>query len=174
MWNFSRFTIVSWVSAHGYLNITHDFGLHGRLPGIKILYTCIEVATVAPWNAVHGRLYTREWAIARDTMVISHCLLRKIFVDYTYVSISDNRKFFTSFNCGLFMIIKSCGYWLVTPVHILYFTNQLSSGKDKIIGSGSQVLNSVILQVTKAVSLYNDRDRWPSLTFPRQLTWPAK
>ena len=32
-------------------------------------------------------------------------------------------------------------------------------------GSGSQVLNSVILQVTKAVSLYSDRDRCHSLTF---------
>ena len=39
------------LSAYGRLSVTHDFGPHGRLPGIKILY-----AIVAPWNAVHGRL----------------------------------------------------------------------------------------------------------------------
>ena len=27
-------TVVSQISAHGRLNITHNFGLHGRLPGI--------------------------------------------------------------------------------------------------------------------------------------------
>ena len=41
-------TVVSRVSAQGHLNITHDFGPHGRLPGIKIPYVCIEAATVAP------------------------------------------------------------------------------------------------------------------------------
>ena len=41
-------TVVSWVSAHGCLNITRDFGPHGRLPGIKLPYFCIEAATVAP------------------------------------------------------------------------------------------------------------------------------
>ena len=41
-------TVVSRVSAHGCLNMTHDFGLHGRLPGIKIPYVCIEAAIVAP------------------------------------------------------------------------------------------------------------------------------
>ena len=50
------YTIVSRVSAHGCLSIIHDFGPHGRLPEIKILYVCIEAATVAPWNAVHERL----------------------------------------------------------------------------------------------------------------------
>ena len=49
-------TVVSRVSAHGCLNIIHDFGLYGHLPGIKIPYVCIEAATVAPWNAVHGHL----------------------------------------------------------------------------------------------------------------------
>ena len=44
------------VSAHGRLSITHDFGPHGRLPGIKIPHVCIETAIVAPWNAVHGHL----------------------------------------------------------------------------------------------------------------------
>ena len=34
-------TVVSRVSAHGLLNITRDFGPHGRS-------TCIEAATVAP------------------------------------------------------------------------------------------------------------------------------
>ena len=34
-------TVVSRVSAHGRLNITRDFGLHGRLPGIKIPYTSV-------------------------------------------------------------------------------------------------------------------------------------
>ena len=50
------YTVVSQVSTHGHLNITHNFGPHGRLPGIKIPYVCIEAATVAPWNAVHGCL----------------------------------------------------------------------------------------------------------------------
>ena len=45
---------MSWVSTHGRLNMTHDFGPHGRLPGIKIQYVCIEAATVTPWNAVHA------------------------------------------------------------------------------------------------------------------------
>ena len=45
---FSVIAVVSWVSAHGRLNITRDFGLHGCLPGIKIPYVCIEAATVAP------------------------------------------------------------------------------------------------------------------------------
>ena len=49
-------TIVSQVSAHGCLNISRDFGPHGCLPGIKIPYVCIEAATVAPRNAVLGRL----------------------------------------------------------------------------------------------------------------------
>ena len=42
------------------------------------------------------------------------------------------------------------------------------------IGSGSQVLNSVLLQVTEAFSLYSDRDRCHSLTFSRQLTCKAQ
>ena len=41
-------TVVSWVSAHGRLNIPRNFGPHGRLPGIKLPYVCIEAATVAP------------------------------------------------------------------------------------------------------------------------------
>ena len=41
-------TVVSRVSAHGCLNITHDFGLHGHLPRIKIPYVCIEAAIVVP------------------------------------------------------------------------------------------------------------------------------
>ena len=52
----SIITVVSRVSTHGRLIITHNFGPHGCLPGIKIAYICIETATVAPWNAVHGRL----------------------------------------------------------------------------------------------------------------------
>ena len=60
IWRFSKFgidhqiknspielTVVSWVSAHGRLNIPRDFGPHGRLPGIKMI-RCIEAATVAP------------------------------------------------------------------------------------------------------------------------------
>ena len=49
-------SLVSQVSTHGRLNITHYFGPHGCLPKIKILYICIEAATVAPRNVVHGRL----------------------------------------------------------------------------------------------------------------------
>jgi hypothetical protein len=41
-------TVVSRVSAHRSLNITRDFGPHGRLPRIKIPYICIEAATVTP------------------------------------------------------------------------------------------------------------------------------
>ena len=41
-------TVVSWVSVHGPLNITRDFGPHERLPGIKISYICIEAATLTP------------------------------------------------------------------------------------------------------------------------------
>ena len=42
--------VVSQVSAHGHLhvNITRDFGPHGRLPGNKIPCVCIEAATMAP------------------------------------------------------------------------------------------------------------------------------
>jgi hypothetical protein len=42
------YTVVSRVNTHGRLNITHDFGPHGRLPGIKIPYVCIEAAIVTP------------------------------------------------------------------------------------------------------------------------------
>ena len=38
--------IVSPVSTHGHLNIARDFGLHRRLPGIKIPYVFMEAATV--------------------------------------------------------------------------------------------------------------------------------
>ena len=41
-------TVVSRVSAREHLNIARDFGPHGRLPGIKIPYACIEAVTVAP------------------------------------------------------------------------------------------------------------------------------
>ena len=47
---------MSWVSAFGRLNITRNFGPHRRIPGIKIPYVCIEAATVALWNVVHGGL----------------------------------------------------------------------------------------------------------------------
>ena len=43
-----RYNKVPWVSAHGRLNITCNFGLHGRLPRIKIPYISIEAATVTP------------------------------------------------------------------------------------------------------------------------------
>ena len=63
-------TVGCWVSTHGRLNITREFSLHGRLPGIKIPYACIEAATVTLWNAVHGHLaLTREWVLAWDTTV---------------------------------------------------------------------------------------------------------
>ena len=39
-------TVVSQVSTYGHLSITCNFGPHGRLPGIKIPYVCIEAATV--------------------------------------------------------------------------------------------------------------------------------
>ena len=70
LWHNNIITVVSQVSVHGHLNITRDFGPHGRLPRIKIPYVCIEASTVAPWNVVHGpRALTREWALARDTTV---------------------------------------------------------------------------------------------------------
>ena len=40
-------TVVYWVNAHGCLNITRDFGLHGHLLRIKNPYICIEAAAVA-------------------------------------------------------------------------------------------------------------------------------
>ena len=48
--------IVSRVSSHGHLNVTHNSGSHGRLPEIKIPYVRIEAATLIPWNGVHGHL----------------------------------------------------------------------------------------------------------------------
>ena len=47
------FFVVSWVSAHGYFSVTRDFGLHGRLPGIKIPYICIEAATMAQYMGTY-------------------------------------------------------------------------------------------------------------------------
>jgi hypothetical protein len=47
-------TVVSQVSAHGHLNITHDFGPYGRLPGIYLPFICIEAATLTLWNVVPG------------------------------------------------------------------------------------------------------------------------
>ena len=41
------YTVVSWISAHGRLNITHNFDPHGCLRGTKIPYVCIEAVTVA-------------------------------------------------------------------------------------------------------------------------------
>ena len=35
-----------------------------------MLTFCIEPATVTPRNSVHGHLYTREWVLAQDTMVV--------------------------------------------------------------------------------------------------------
>ena len=60
-------TVVSRVSAHGRLNITRDFGPHGRLPGIKIPYVYIEAATAAcgTWALTHERV------LAWDTAVIT-------------------------------------------------------------------------------------------------------
>ena len=52
--------IVSWVSAHGLLNIPREFGPHGHLSGTQIVYVCIEAATL---------VLTREWALAQDTTV---------------------------------------------------------------------------------------------------------
>ena len=46
---YTLYTIEFWVSAHGRLNITSDFGPHGHLPGIKIpYYVCIEAAILTP------------------------------------------------------------------------------------------------------------------------------
>ena len=56
-------TVVSRVSTHGSLNITCEFGPHGRLPGIKIscLYrSCyIDSLKCSTW------VLTREWALAQ-------------------------------------------------------------------------------------------------------------
>ena len=41
-------TLVSQVSAQGWLNITCNFGPHGHLPGIQIPYICMEAAIVTP------------------------------------------------------------------------------------------------------------------------------
>ena len=55
-------TVVSRVSTHGHLNITHDFGLHGRLPGIRSCYN--DPLKWGTWAL------TLEWALARDTTVL--------------------------------------------------------------------------------------------------------
>ena len=55
-----------------------------------------------------------------------------------------------------------------------YCALQVSCPVERVIDRGSQVLNSVMLQVTEAVSLYSDRDRCHSLAFSRQLTCKAQ
>ena len=51
-------TVVSWVSAHGHLSITRDFGPHGCLPGIRLYRNCYIFPL--KWGT---------WALARDTTV---------------------------------------------------------------------------------------------------------
>ena len=53
---------------HGHLYIIRNFGLHGRLPGIKIPYVCIEAATLARPLKCGTWVLTREWALTQDTM----------------------------------------------------------------------------------------------------------
>ena len=63
------FTVVSQVSAHGYLNVTHDFGMHGRLPGTshkKLLHKLTPCCVVDGCLPGSGCL----WALAWDAMVI--------------------------------------------------------------------------------------------------------
>ena len=65
----NNITIESWVSSHERLNITCNFGPHGRLPGIWFPYPCIVVATLTPWNEVHGRLPKSGCLLAWDATV---------------------------------------------------------------------------------------------------------
>ena len=60
------YTVVSWVSTHGHLNIhDRDFGLHGNIISIHLYRSCyIDPLKWGTWAL------TREWALARDTMVI--------------------------------------------------------------------------------------------------------
>ena len=58
-------TVESWVSAYGRLNVTRDFGPHGRLPGIKI--SCMEAAS--------DPLKFGTWALTRDTTVVTEYLV---------------------------------------------------------------------------------------------------
>ena len=44
-----NYTVVSWISAHGPLNITSDFGLHGHLPGIYKLHMFIWKLLLEIW-----------------------------------------------------------------------------------------------------------------------------
>jgi hypothetical protein len=53
----------------------------------------------------------------------------------------------------------------------MYITNNTVLCKS-LVQWKREILNSVILQVTEAVSLYSDRDRYRSLTFLDN--WPAK
>ena len=55
------------------------------------------------------------------------------------------------------------GMHATTIITSLYYALQVSCPVERVIGSGSQVLNSVILQIIKAFSLYSDRDRCHSL-----------
>ena len=57
-------TIVSQVSAHGHLNITRDFGPHGDINSISLYRNCY----IDPLKC--------EWALARDTTVLSDEMLQ--------------------------------------------------------------------------------------------------
>ena len=57
-------TIVSWISTHGRLNITRNFGPHGRLFRIKLPHIQGPLKC-----GTYMGTYIREWALAKDTMV---------------------------------------------------------------------------------------------------------
>ena len=56
--------VVSWVSTHGRLNKTRDFGPHGRLPRIKIPYR----------SCYGGPLKCGTWALTQDQNSIQKLL----------------------------------------------------------------------------------------------------
>ena len=64
---------LSVLGAHGGLNITHNFGPHGRLP---MLHICIEAATLI------DPLKCGTWVLARDTMVQN---IQCVHILHTYI-----------------------------------------------------------------------------------------
>ena len=59
--HYRKYATVSWVSAHGHLNITHNFG------PIRLYRSCYS----GPLKFGTWAL-TQEWALAQDTTVVVH------------------------------------------------------------------------------------------------------
>ena len=79
-------TVVSRISTHGHLNITHKFGPHGRLPGIKNSVCLYRSCYIDPLKWGTWAL-TWEWALAWIILyssVVSMFLLKLFPVYFMY------------------------------------------------------------------------------------------